>query len=124
MLDIPLLDIEYTKGSTPEDANLTKTWRYYAIWSGILLWLAVFALDSISVVSLIGGVAVVLTPTAIALDSSKVGVLEWEDSGWLLTVLGSAIPLFGVLPTVRYLLHRRGMRLDHIQNNSVDFDAY
>jgi len=122
VLDVPFLDIEYTEGSTPEDANLTKTWRYYAIWAGILLWIAVFAFDSIFAVGPVWAAAIILTPTAIALDSFKVGALDWKDSGWLLLVLGSAVPVFGVIPTARYLLHRRGMRLDQIQNSSVDDD--
>lgn len=110
--NIPFLDIEYPKGATSEEVDLTKTWRYYTIWGGIFMWVLIVALDALFVIGPAQVTAVFLTPIGIMLDSSHVEALDWTDSDWLLLIVGSAIPILGVIPTAVYLTHRRAMRLD------------
>lgn len=108
VLDVPFLTVTHEKGTTPDSANLSKTWRYYLIFAGIVVQLSSLVTLSLELIA----IGFIMLPLAIASDAKNVGVISWKDRGWWVSVIGAAVPVIGIVPTVLYLLSRRGMLMD------------
>lgn len=115
VLDIPILEFEYEKGSTPVDVDTTKTKWYYAIWGGIAAWILTLFVPGQSLSTFFLILGWILLPLGIIADLWKVGGLSPNDGGWWIAVLGSLVPILGIISTAFYLIHRRGMTLDLAQ---------
>lgn len=119
-------DIEYERGSTPKGADLEKTLSYYGIWTGIICWtisaILVFSGFASFPVFLLAVVGWILTPVAITLDIRNIGTFSWAEPGLLIGVIGSAIPIIGIIPVAMYLTQRRGMYLDVQLEDEVSED--
>ena len=109
-LNLPLLTIEYSKGGLIHDFLSSEVKTHYLIWGGIIGWLLAFLFSGIGfelLSSMTIFVAWGLVPTGIIADSSRVTDLSVTDIRWLFAVLGSCIPVFGLIPTLYYLNYRQ-----------------
>lgn len=109
-LNLPLFTVEYSKGGLIDSLDFTKTKSYYVILVGIIGWILALLFGALGIDSL-GTLAMLVAwpavPIGITVDSLLVSDLSIANKGWWFAVLGSTVPLFGVIPTMYYLIHRQ-----------------
>lgn len=109
-LNLPLLTIEYSKGDLIHGFVTSDVKTHYIIYAGIIGWILALSFSILGFEILPGIIAFMswgLVPIGIIADSSQVTNLSVTNIRWLFSVLGSFIPVFGLIPTLYYLNHRQ-----------------